>query len=276
MDITTIIPIHDYNDENASLLTKAIESIAEQKDVTEKPNVLVVYAPTIEKEMLSFKEEITKNDENKLNIEFVKNDGNTNFQGQMNFGVKQIKTNYFSILEFDDEYGTVYLKNGKKYMDAYPEVDVFLPMIIEINDKDEGLKLTNVVTWSKEFVGENGEMGYLALDMLKQYTDFKVCGAIIKKSEYENIGGFKTKLELTSTYEFLLRAINSGLKVMTMPKISYKHLTSREDSLFSHYSKNMSMPERKFWFDTANVEYNFTNDRDIDLTKLKKILEPQK
>jgi hypothetical protein len=62
-------------------------------------------------------------------------------------------------------------------------------------------------------------------------------------------------------YEFLLRAINNNLKIMTIPKIIYSHLATRENSLFGLYSKNMSMEERKFWFEQASKEYNFKKDR---------------
>ena len=34
----------------------------------------------------------------------------------------------------------------------------------------------------------------------------------------------------------------------------------------------MPIDERKFWFETANKESNFINDRPIDLTKLQKIV----
>jgi hypothetical protein len=114
-------------------------------------------------------------------------------------------------------------------------------------------------------------MGYLNADALKQYTDFKISGGVIRKSEFENIGGYKSNIKLTFMYEFLLRALNNACKVYTMPKIGYKHLATREDSLFNTYLKDMSMNERKFWFDTALSEYNFINDRTIEMSKLSKV-----
>ena len=77
-------------------------------------------------------------------------------------------------------------------------------------------------------------------------------------------------------YEFLLRALNNACKIFTMPKIGYKHLATREGSLFSFYLKNMPMDERKFWFDTAVKEANFINDRPIDMSRLQKVVVSEK
>ena len=144
--------------------------------------------------------------------------------------------------------------------------------MIEANEKNEGIKLTNETVWAQQFVGENGEMGYLNLNALKQYTDFKVSGGLIKKSEFLNIGKYKVNIKLTFMYEFLLRALNNACKVFTIPKIGYKHLVTREGSLFDGYQKNMPMDERKFWFDVANKEANFITDRPIDMSRLSKIV----
>jgi hypothetical protein len=122
--------------------------------------------------------------------------------------------------------------------------------------------------WAQQFVGENGEMGYLNLNALKQYTDFKLSGAVIKKSDFENLGGYKSNIKLTFMYEFLLRALNNASKIYTIPKLGYKHLSTREGSLFNTYLNEMPVEERKFWFETATKESNFMNDRPIDLPKL--------
>ena len=125
-------------------------------------------------------------------------------------------------------------------------------------------------------MGENGEMGYLNANALKQYTDFKLSGAVIKKSEFQNIGGYKSNIKLTFMYEFLLRALNNACKVFSIPKIGYKHLATREGSLFDTYQKTIPVDERKFWFDTASKEANFMTDRAIDMSRLLKIVVDEK
>ena len=267
MKITTIIPIHEFNETISGYLEKALESIIKQEGIDEKPNVVLVYDEKLDGDLNIF---MKKYLDAGLNILFVKNDGDTSYQSQVNLGVKSVTTDYFSVLEFDDEYGLAYFRNAEKYIDSYPEIDVFLTMMIEVNEKNEGIKLANETVWAQQFVGENGEMGYLNLNSLKQYTDFKLSGAVIKKSEFETLGGYKVNVKLTFMYEFLLRALNNACKIFTIPKIGYKHLATREGSLFDNYLKTMPMEERKFWFETATKESNFTNDRPIDLTWIKK------
>ena len=144
--------------------------------------------------------------------------------------------------------------------------------MIEVNEQNQGIKLTNETVWAQQFVGENGEMGYLNMNALKQYTDFKLSGAVIKTSEFKNLGKYKVNIKLTFMYEFLLRALNNASKIFSIPKIGYKHFATREGSLFDNYLKNMPIDERKFWFETANKESNFMNDRPIDQSKLQKVV----
>lgn len=257
MNITVIIPIHEYNEVVENYLDKAIESIKKQENSVIPP-IIIVCPPTINS--------IKAYD----GVELILNYGKTDYQSQVNFAVESVTTDYFTVLEFDDEFSTTYFKNSEKYINAYPEIDIFLTMMVEVNEKNEGYKLTNETVWAQQFVGENGEMGYLNFNALKQYTDFKLSGAIMKKSEFINVGRYKSNIKLTFMYEFLLRAINNTCKIFTIPKIGYKHLITREGSLFDTYSKTMSIQERKFWFEIATTEANFMNDRIIDMSRLSK------
>ena len=276
MSITIIIPVHEFNEVIAGYLDKALESVAKQEFLTETTNVAIVYAASLETELSNYITAFQVKSFIQLPIQLVKNEGKTDYQSQVNLGVESINTDYFSVLEFDDEFGTTFIRNANKYTSSYPEIDVFLTMMIEVNEKNEGIKLTNETVWAQQFVGENGEMGYLNTAALKQYTDFKLSGAVIKKSEFKNIGGYKSNVKLTFMYEFLLRALNNACKVYSIPKIGYKHLATREDSLFGDYSKNMPMDERKIWFDTANREANIISDRPIDFSRLQKIVVEEK
>jgi hypothetical protein len=266
-NITIIIPIHEFNDMVSNYLDKALESISKQEQINELPKVIIVHPTSIN--FVQIKEIISKYN---ISYDFVANLGKTDYQSQVNLAVKSIKTDYFSVLEFDDEYSTTYFKNVEKYLKHYTDVDVFLTMLIEVNEKNEGMKFTNETVWAQQFVGENGEIGYLNAAGLKQYTDFKLSGAVIKTSEFLNLGGYKSNIELTFMFEFLLRALNNACKVFTIPKIGYKHLATREGSLFDGYFKNMPIPERKFWFETAIKESNFMNDRIIDKSRMEKII----
>jgi hypothetical protein len=272
MNITAIIPLHEYNDKISSLLDKAIESVLKQEKVDKLPQIIVVYASAIEEGVIGLQQGLLRKYQNALDILFIKNEGKTDYQSQVNLAVDSITTDYFSVLEFDDEYGTTFFRNAQKYLESYPEIDVFMTMMIEVNELNQGIKLTNETVWAQQFVGENGEMGYLNANALKQYTDFKLSGAVIKKSEFINVGRYKSNIKLTFMYEFLLRALNNACKVYSIPKIGYKHLATREGSLFDGYLKNMPVDERKFWFDTASKEANFITDREIDMSRLSKTI----
>lgn len=270
-NITIIIPIHKFDETIENYLNKAIESVNKQEKIEYKPDVCIVCSPDISVSIDTYLNNLKYQD---IIINKIINDGQTDYQSQVNFAVNLVKTDYFTVLEFDDELSTTYLKNVDKYIESYPEIDVLLNMIIEVNEKNEGIKITNETVWSQQFVGENGEMGYLNANALKQYTDFKLSGAVIKKSEFINIGKYKSNIKLTFMYEFLLRALNNACKIYTIPKIGYKHLANRENSLFDEYSKNMSIQERKFWFDTATIESNLISDRIIDTSKISENIIP--
>ena len=289
MNISVIIPIHEYNDELSLLVTEAVESVlkqelpmivVEEQEVPDTlPQILMVYPTELDASIVGLRDSMIRKYSSSgvthQNFVLVKNEGATDYQAQVNLGVKSLTTDYFSVLEFDDEYAKSYFKNVVKHIEAYPEIDFFLTMIVEVNEKNEGIKLTNETVWAQQFVGENGEMGYLNAKSLTQYSDFKLSGAVLNKAEFENIGGYKSNIKLAFMYEFLLRALNNTCIIYTIPKTGYKHLSTREGSMFAVYQKDMPMDERKFWFETAQKEANFINDRVIDTSPLTKIVAEQ-
>jgi hypothetical protein len=274
MNISVIVPIHEYNDELSGLVTKAVESVFKQEGVDGLPKILLVYPTELDEAVVGFRDSMIRKHSSSgvtdQTFVLIKNDGATDYQSQVNLAVQSVTTDYFSVLEFDDEYAGTFAKRATEYVTAFPEVDILLTMMIEVNEQNQGIKLTNETVWAQQFVGENGEMGYLNANALSQYTDFKLSGAVIKTEDFKNLGGYKSNIKLAFMYEFLLRALNNASKIMSMPRISYKHLATREGSLFDGYMKNMPVEERKFWFETAKKESNFTNDRPIDLTRLQK------
>lgn len=264
-NISIIIPIHQFNDVISNYLDKSIESIVKQEEIDNIPKLIMVYPTDIDSDIKVYMKKWLND---KINILFVKNEGNTDYQSQVNLAVDSVDTKFFSVLEFDDELSTTYIKNVNKHIESYSDVDIFLTMIVMVNKDNQGIKLGNEMVWAQQFVGENGDMGYLNTKSLNSFSDFKLSGAVINKEEFINIGKYKTKIKLTFMYEFLLRALNNTCKIFTIPKIGYKHLMDREGSLFDYYKNNMPINERKFWFEVATNEANFMNDRDIDMSRL--------
>ena len=265
--VTVIIPIHEYNEELKKYVEVAIKSTNIQTGYTDKIDVIVV--GNLETLTAVSKDIDYKSYEN-IKVNEVVNTGKLDFQDQVNLAVKNVTTKYFTVLEFDDELSNKYFKNVTHYISSFPNIDIFLPLIVEVDENNNINKYTNENIWSQGFVGDNGEVGYLNQTLLKEYTDFKLSGAVIKTSEYINIGGYKSNIKMTFGYELLLRALNNSCVVYTIPRILYKHLVNRNGSLFEIYKTKISLPERKFWFDVANKEYHYINDREIDLSGLNK------
>jgi hypothetical protein len=112
----------------------------------------------------------------------------------------------------------------------------------------------------------NSEVGYLNNDTLLNYQNFQSSGIVIKKSVYEENGGFKSSMKLTFVYEFLLRLTYNSVKIMTIPRIGYKHMNLRPGSIFWNYKNGESKitdDEVSFWIESAKKEHFFTTDRNI-------------
>lgn len=266
-NISVIIPIHTVIDLD-QYLPKALESVT--KNTVQPDEILIVRCACPEvTEFLSgydFGDLVNK-------VRVVETQKTKEFAHMVNSAVEEVNTDYFSILEFDDEYSSIWFKNAVKYIKAYPDVDVFLSHVIDVNEKNEFVGTTNEVTWSLGFVqGMTPEesfsnLGFLDLEALKTFPNFQISGAVIKKTTFEDIGGIKNNLKLSFVYEFLLRMTYNGYKVMTIPKSGYKHMNMRPYSLFWRYRNDdrykLSQDEGKFWMQTAMKEYFFNFDREI-------------
>jgi hypothetical protein len=111
-NITVILPIHRLQESEKEYIKDAIKSLVVQ-EVETKPKLLIVAGnEEVKKEMDSYEYD----DEIKNNVRVVLNDGETDFCSQINFGVKNVETEWFSILEMDDEYSKIWFKNVEKYM----------------------------------------------------------------------------------------------------------------------------------------------------------------
>jgi len=186
-----------------------------------------------------------------------------NFCDQINYGVKVSNSDFVTFYEFDDEYSQIWFKNVHKYSNIYTDVSAFLPIVVDTNEMGVFVGFTNEATFASNI---SQEMGYLTNETLMNYQNFQISGMVIKKEVFENIGGLKSNIKLTFGYEFLLRLTKNN-KVMSIPKIGYKHTNMREGSIFWNYKngKNKLTPDEvKFWIDSAKKEYFYTNKRDIN------------
>mgnify|MGYP003626144844 FL=1 len=256
-DISVVLPIASSKHKNfIELFTNAIVSI---KNQSSQPKELVLVHSN-EESLVSI---LNGFDFSGITVNMVENKGHTDFASQMNLGVEKSTSEWVSFLEFDDEYASIWFKNVQTYIDAHPNVNGFLSLVVDVDDKGSFAGFTNEATFAASM---NTEIGYLTNEVLLDYQNFQSAGMVIKKETYQETGGFKPSLKLTFVYEYLLRLTYNSVKLMTIPRIGYKHLNMREGSIFWNYkngANRVTEDEVRFWLDTAKKEHFFNEDRNI-------------
>lgn len=251
-DITVIIPIYKVDE---SLLTNAIESVSKQR--VKPDSVLFVVSNDEDNEKVL---NIMNQEKNIIDFDIINHDGESGFASQFNLGVEKCKTNWFVFLEQDDELSDIWINNIVKYRNSYPDIKIFLPIILDVDPKSNFLGFTNEAVWASQF---SEEMGLLDNAALLRYQNFNIDGMAMSKESYIEYGGIKESIKLSFINEFLLRFTFNSCKVMVIPKLGYKHVNNREGSLFNQYKKEMSIDESKWWLSLAKKEYFHINDRNI-------------
>ena len=252
-NITLIVPVHKLEE---NYIVGCIESI---KNQIVKPFEVLFVTSNDEK----LKKYLTDYDFGDLKdvTKVVENEtGDYGFQSQINYGAEQSTGDYFTFVEYDDEVSPIWIKNGINYINAYPEVGVFLPIVYETDENGKFISFTNESVWAKDFTEE---IGYLDNNTLQRIQNFNFDGMIVKKDTFLEKGGLKSNMKLTFTYEFLLRMSYLSIPIMVIPKLGYRHTNNREGSLFVEYKKSIDVLESKFWVNKAKKEYFFTEDREI-------------
>lgn len=242
-DLTIIIPLKDLkNEEEIKMLDKAILSAGDN-------NILIV-GP---------KDTLNKVQNSKVN-KLVNTGDNFDYQHQVNMAVDEIKTKYFSVLEFDDYYSQTWFDNVEKQISVDSEgISVFLPLteIVDI-EKNEVIGYSNEVFWASSF---SETIGVPDMESMLNYLSFNTSGAIFDKDTFVSLGKLKESMKLVFWYEFLLRCLYNNKPMYVIPKVGYYHIVNREDSLSNEYSKSISAKEAEWLVDLAKKEYFFKKDR---------------
>jgi hypothetical protein len=253
-NITVILPVHRLDGIYKEMLDNSIKSVEQfHNDV----NLSIVCPPSLKTELVNLSEV--------LEIEVISNNGKTDFCSQVNLGIEKCKTEWFSILEIDDEYKSIWLKSTNEYVKTYTDVDVFLPVVKDINVDGNFVSFTNESTWAYGFTEKQG---ILDNEVLLDFQNYQISGGLYKTQVIKDNGSLKENIKLTFGYEFLLRLTHNNVKIMTVPRVGYQHLNFREDSLFWLYKNDdtnkLSEDEAKFWLETAKKEFFFKNKRDVN------------
>lgn len=263
-NITVILPILSDNIKHNDFdrfFDKAIQSI---KNNTVQPDMLLIVKGKGSEPLNGLTKKLNDFDFGNLNVNIIENKGNTSFQGQLNFGVSNVTTEFFTWMEFDDEISKTWILNAQEYIKHHTDVDIFLPIIHDITPNGQFLGNTNEAAWAYDF---SEEMGIIDHNILLQYMNISPNGMVMRKETYEEVGGLKTKLRLSFNYEFLLRVTYKNKRIMVIPKMGYLHTNGRENSLFWSYKYDeklkLEQEEGRFWLEKAKSEFYFTDDREI-------------
>jgi hypothetical protein len=256
-DISVILPIksssHPWFED---YFNKAITSIKTQK---KQINELII----VHTDETLLVEHLDNFDFSGLNVNRVVWTKTPNFAEQVNHGARIANSKWITIFEFDDEYSNIWFNNVDKFSKAYPDVDCFLPIVIDVTENGQFAGFTNEATFA---VNISNEMGILNNETLQNFQNFQISGMVIKKSSFVDFGMLKASFKLTFGYEMFLRLTQNSVKIMTIPRIGYKHTNLRQGSIFWSYKngdETLSKEEVKFWIDSAKKESLFIVDRAI-------------
>jgi hypothetical protein len=248
-NLTIIIPVHVFDDTVNSLLEEAVDSVTEQVPI-------IIAAP---KKVLTKIQETDKVGKHE-GIEFLQTK-KEDFCSQVNAAVAACKTEYFTVLEYDDKFTPNFLKNVKLYTETYKDVFGFLSLVeaVDYEHKDAGpIGYINEVFWASSF---SEVLGYLDFDSVSNFLSINVTGAVFKTQEFIEIGGLKPSIKIAFWHEFLLRAIHKEKKLFVIPKVGYIHTINRPDSLSDINQKTVSAEEAEWWVELAQQEYYYVKDR---------------
>ena len=251
--ITIILPVHKMDEEDIVMLNNSLSSVEDFRDDVK----VTIVCPEKISDTITYK--------GNLEIKILRNTTlKTDFINQINLGINDCDTEWFSILEIDDEYKKPWLSSMNEYMTVFKDVDVFLSIIRDVNVEGKFMAYMNESVWAYGF---SKKQGYLDNELLLEYQNYQTSGGLYRTQVIKDNGNLKDNIKLTFSYEFLLRLTHNGVNIMTVPKIGYQHVNLRENSLFWMYKNNENLKlaenEGKFWVETAKKEYFFKNKRDV-------------
>lgn len=253
-NISVILPVHKLDESYKEMFNNSVSSIGEFYDDVK---LLIVCPPELKKQISEIAPTL-------YDVEIIVNNDSTDFCTQVNKGIEKCATEWFTILEIDDEFKKVWFTSMNQYMKENPQADVFLPIVKDINVEGKFLSFTNESTWAYGFTAEQG---VLDNEVLMDFQNYQISGGLYKTQVIKDNGMFKDNIKLTFGYEFLLRLTHNNVRIVVVPKIGYQHVNFREDSLFWSYknddSVKLSENEVKFWIETAKKEFFFKTKREV-------------
>lgn len=244
-ELTIIIPIIELtNEEEKNLFERAYRSALIQTD-----KIFIVGS----------KEALKTLPEGTSDAKLIDSGEKTSYSEQVMLGVAEVKTDYFSILEFDDRFGETWSERVEEFI-TQDKNDTFaiLPLTEVVDYRtNETISYANEAVWAVSFAEE---VGFYDLESLENYFNYNMSGAVLKTKDFIKLGGLKTSMKLVHWYEFLFRALYNQKRVYVLPKIGCFHTANRPGCLTETYMK-MTEEEVDWWINLAKTEYMFPHDR---------------
>lgn len=262
-NIVVIVPMHKIEEKDIALMTESYNSVVECRKLYSDGKLIVKYV--VPKELVGKIEDFSKVKED---CGYLVNEGQTDFCSQINFAVKNLvnEFKYFSILEYDDTYRAKWFKMASDYYYSNENVSVFLPVNIIHNGNGDQWQYGNELPLAGSF---SKKIGFIDFECLENCSTFNLTGGIISSEDFIAVGGFKPSIKIAFNYELLLRMTKKELGVMIVPKEGYVHTIGREGSLTDIYMKTIPNEEIPKWFELANREYKYQEDRNKGISKAK-------
>ena len=76
-------------------------------------------------------------------------------------------------------------------MDIYKDVEAFLPIVVDIDEKLVFAGFTNEATFASNI---SSEMGILTNETLQTFQNFQISGMVFNKEKYLQVGGLKQEI----------------------------------------------------------------------------------
>jgi len=253
-DLTVIIPL--LEDYDRTDLLKAVRTIKSQT-LPPKSIVLAMSKKVDEEEnyTLSLKEVL---DEGVIEVEksVCRENNNPTIPDLINYAVSTIDTKYFMVMEHNEGItGSTWLSTVEKYISKGYDYSVYLPLTKVIDDKNVFKYFLNEVWLAWGFTDES--LGIVTEEGLKGLPpDINITGGVIDRETFIEVGALKTNLKHHYFYEFALRTCYNKKGIYVIPKSLYVIPMKKIEGI--------SREEYSFWYESAQQEYFFKNQREIE------------
>jgi len=266
-NITFITPIHDITEEEFNIFYKrALTSLSNQ--LNKNFEYIIIYSSVLNEKM---KEMLKQTASSMSNCKLIEKTEESDYCSMINAASAYVNTPFFSVLEFDDYVLTPkWIDLAQIYIDAYPEISVFLSIIKQVNEKDELIGITNELFWALDDLSSSSEepsdfnnVGFLSLERALKKQKFDLCGSLIKTDDFILVGGLKKSIKIFFNQEFVLRSLYQGKGVFVIPKVGVSHTNFRPNS-YLKLMENINVNEMNFYKSLSRKEYYFNEDRNIE------------